>query len=81
MSLNLAGSKPEGVYVSTESDEKVHLGGHGISIDISMTDFLFAAEYVLTNAPLVPNDPRLIFVEHVRFMKEVEGFLRILTRP
>ena len=81
MSLYLSGSKPEGVYVSTTApDGTVHLGGPGISVDISMTDFLFAAQYVLTNAPLVPNDPRLIFVDNVRFMKEVEGFLKILTR-
>ncbi len=82
MSLYLTTSKPEGIYVSTTApDGTVHLGGAGISVDISMVDFLFAAHYVLTNSPLVPKDPRLIFVEEVRFMKEAEGFLKILTRP
>ncbi len=79
--LYLSGSKPEGVYVSTAFDEIVHLGGPGISVDISLVDFLFAAKYVLTNTPLMPNDPRLIFLEHIRFMKNVDGFLRVLTKP
>jgi hypothetical protein len=42
--------------------------------EISLEDFLAAAEYVLTNTDLEPSDPRILFVKYVRSMKEVDGY-------
>ena len=82
MSLYFRSSQPAGIYISTTAPNgAVHLGGAGFSVDISLEDFLQAAYYVLTNSPLVPNDPRFNFVEEIRFMKQVGGFLKILTKP
>ena len=75
MSLILAmGTQPVGLEVKTFGfglmGDKVYLGDYEISIE----DFFFAAEYVLTNTNLGPNDPRLQFVKCVKSMKEVEGY-------
>lgn len=81
MSLSLdRGTKPAGLKIKThgpgplsETDQKidvVYLGDY----EISLKDFLFAADYVLTNADLMPNDPRLVFVKHVQSMRVVERF-------
>jgi hypothetical protein len=41
---------------------------------IPLEDFLAAAEYVLTNTDLEPDDPRLQFVQLVQSMKQVDGY-------
>lgn len=76
MSLALGlGTKP--------ADLEVKTFGHGLmgstvfigDYEISLMDFLAAAEYVLTNTDLKPNDdPRLQFVKCVESMKEVDGY-------
>jgi hypothetical protein len=81
MSLSLdRGTKPVGLRIKTyglgpleklgQKVDVVYLGDY----EISLKDFLFAADYVLTNTDLRPNDPRLTFVEHVQSMKVVETF-------
>lgn len=40
---------------------------------LSLRDFLVTAFYVLTNSDLVPDDPRLRFVQHVKLMSVVEA--------
>lgn len=74
MSLILGmGTRPAGLEVKTFGfgpTNTVHLGKY----EISFEDFLVAAEYVLTNTDLEPNDPRLQFVKCVQSMKEVTGY-------
>lgn len=41
---------------------------------VSLSDFLEAAMYVLTNTDLVKDDPRLEFVENVRRLEQVLGW-------
>jgi len=70
MSLSLnSGTIPAGLNVSTFGygpiGNTVYLGDY----EISLEDFLKAALYVLTNADLEPNDPRLQFVKCVQSMK------------
>lgn len=72
MSLLLnRGTIPE-VLVKTHGTgiEEVFLGDY----EISMSDFMDAAHYVLTNSDLKPNDPRRGFVERVKTMREVDGY-------
>jgi len=68
------GTQPAGLEVKTfgfgSMGNTVHLGDYKISIE----DFLVAAEYVLTNTDLDPNDSRLQFVKCAQSMKEVEGY-------
>lgn len=75
MSLFLdLGTNPAGLQVKTfgfgPMGSTVHLGDY----EISLEDFLIAAEYVLVNTDLEPNDPRLQFVKCVRSMKKVAGY-------
>ncbi len=78
MSLSLdLGTKPEGLEVKTFGQtigpdplQMVYIGDY----KISMKDFLCAAEYVLTNTDLEPDDPRLQFLKCVRSMKIVKGY-------
>lgn len=75
MPLILAmGTQPAGLRVKTfgfgSMANTVHLGDYEISIE----DFLVAANYVLINTDLEPNDPRLQFVKCVKSMKEVDGY-------
>lgn len=44
--------------------------------DVDLHDFLAAAEYVLINTDLRPNDPRLVFIERVKQYREVPGYQR-----
>lgn len=75
MSIRLdLGTKPKGLMVkihgdilrSVERSNTVHIGEYSISL----VDFLFMAEYVLTNTPLMENDPRRQFVRCVKSMTE-----------
>jgi hypothetical protein len=75
MSLSLdLGTKPAGLEVKTfgfgPMGNTVYLGDY----EISLEDFLIAAEYVLTNTDLELNDSRLQFVKCIQSMKEVEGY-------
>ncbi|MEK7555141.1 MAG: hypothetical protein AAB518_04125 [Patescibacteria group bacterium] len=75
MSLTLdIGTKPAGLEVKTfgfiAGSHPVLLGDYEISIE----DFLIAANYVLTNTDLDSNDPRLQFVKCIQSMREVEGY-------
>lgn len=73
MSLSLElGTKPNGLSVKSNSaSQTIWVGDY----EISMRDFLYAAEYVLTNTDLVSaDDPRLRFLRCVRSMCEVEGY-------
>lgn len=74
MSITLdLGTKPAGLNIKTWGvgplGNTVFLGDYEISIE----DFLIAANYVLTNTDLEPNDPRLQFVKCVRLMKKVDS--------
>ena len=70
------GTEPKNLSIKTfglgfgNLDNTVFLGEY----KISMEDFLFAAEYVLTNTNLGPNDPRIQFVTSVMSMIKVEGY-------
>lgn len=68
------GTQPAGLEVKTfgfgSMGNTVHLGDYEISIE----DFLVAAEYVLTDTDLEPNDPRLQFVKCVQSMKQADGY-------
>jgi len=44
--------------------------------EISLEDFLIAADYVLTSTALEPHDLRLLFVKYVRAMKEADDSRR-----
>ena len=74
MSPRLAlGTKPNGLEIKTfglMGDNTVYLGDY----EISLVDFLCAAEYVLTNSDLQQNDPRRQFVRCIQSMREIEGF-------
>lgn len=73
MSLLLAqGTRPTNLRVKTlgVGEDPVLIGEY----EISMLDFLAAAEYVLTNTDLRPGDPRLKFVRRVSAMRRVEGY-------
>lgn len=74
MTLVLVGSKPNPLGVKTfgfgPMGRVVYLGDY----EVSLEDFLAAAGYVLTNTDLEPEDPRLQFVEFVRFMRRVDGY-------
>lgn len=73
MSLVLAlGTKPAGLQVKTFGfgPHTIYLGKY----EISLKDFLAAAEYVLINRDLDPNDPRLEFIELVKSMREVPWY-------
>ena len=75
MSLVLnQGTKPEGLEIKTWGMPElpdVQLGDY----EISMEDFLECAFYVLTNTDLQPNDPRLVFVERVKKMTQLDGYM------
>ena len=68
------GTKPRNLGVKTASIGNlinvVLLGDY----EISFKDFLAAAEYVLTNTSLEPNDIRHGFVQFVKGLKEVDGY-------
>jgi len=74
------GTKPANLGIKTigfgDLGNTVFLGEY----EISLEDFLFAAEYVLTNTNLGPTDPRRQFVKCVQFMTEVEGYNGPMTR-
>lgn len=75
MSLHLANSKPDDLEIKTwgpllGDENTVYLGDY----EISLTDFLEAAAYVLQNTSLMENDPRLEFVLKVQDMNIVDGF-------
>lgn len=75
MSLSLdLGTKPKGLTIQTfgigSPNDVIFLGDY----EISMKDFLIAAEYVLTNTDLKHNDPRRQFVKCVQTMEEVSGY-------
>jgi hypothetical protein len=72
LKLNNPGTKPSGLEVKTYSIKSlpVRFGEY----EISMEDFLCAAEYVLTNSDLYGNDPRRQFIKCVQAMKEVPGY-------
>ncbi len=76
MSLLLnGGTKPTNLFTKahdfTESGETIVCVGN---YEISLKDFLALADYVLRNTDLVPDDPRISFVEHVARMKPVPGW-------
>ena len=76
MSLVLVlGTKPYGLTVKTHGfgslGNTVFLGDY----EISLEDFLYTAEYVLTNTDLEKDDPRLKFVKYIQSMKEVDGYM------
>jgi hypothetical protein len=74
MSLLLeSGTIPHGLSAKTYNDglQVLLLGHYRISFD----DFLATALYVLTNTNLEENDPRLKFIELVKKMKVVDGYL------
>ena len=71
ISLDRRPTDPIGINVKTYVGDVVHLGRY----DISLEDFLIAANYVLTNTDLIgENDPRLAFIERVKGMRIVDGF-------
>lgn len=80
MSLRLAYSTPKGLEVKTHglsSLPDVYLGGY----EITMTDFLYMVDYVLTNTDLSGiDDPRCVFVEYVKGMKIIGGLVQKRTR-
>lgn len=47
----------------------VRLGNY----EIAMRDFWVAAEYVMTNTDLYPDDPRLDFIKMVKSLKKNQG--------
>ena len=70
LALNL-GTKPDGLVIKTLGlDDIIILGDY----EISMKDFFLAAEYVLANSDLMPDDPRLQFVKCVQAMRETDGW-------
>lgn len=76
MSLLLnGGTKPTNLFTKvhdfTESGETIVCVG---SYEISLKDFLALAEYALTNTDLVPEDPRIQFMERIVKMKRVPGY-------
>ena len=78
-------TKPRGLAVKTHGASRLnntvffsHPGAEWM--EISLTDFLAAAHYVLTNADLGPDDPRRQFVECVQKMREVPGYNQNETR-
>lgn len=75
MTLELSnGTVPSGLRVKTYGPGVdggvVHLGTY----ELSLTDFLEVARYVLTNTDLEEFDPRREFVEEVKASVEVGGF-------
>ncbi len=75
MSLILSeGTHPQGLEAKTYGplimERAVHLGGY----EISMEDFCFLAEYVLTNTDLQVKDPRTELVRRINLMQEVSGY-------
>lgn len=73
MSLELSNkSKPKKLYVNSYSigpESGVLIGDY----DISLSDFLLVAQYVLICTELRKGDPRLQFLETVKSMKKVKG--------
>lgn len=79
MSFSLCnGTRPNGLLVKTFglSEEVVFLGEY----QLSLNDFLAAVRYVLTNADLIPGDPRLAFIAWVRRLEAAPGWNRDGTR-
>lgn len=74
MSITIKGGKRKRVYVKTG----VLLNGENFLIfgdyEIPLEEFLYAAEYVLTNTDLKRGDPRLKFRRCVRSMVKTDGF-------
>lgn len=71
MSMRLdQGTVPEGLEVKTWDTDSVVLGDYRISI----ADFLATVEYVLENANLEPNDPRIEFLEKMQNAGIVPGW-------
>jgi hypothetical protein len=68
------GTKPDGLAIKVwdlkSRGNIVFLGDY----EITMKDFVDAAEYVLTITDLEPDDPRLQFVKYVQSIREVEGY-------
>lgn len=68
------GTKPDGVEIKTfgfgTMQGIIYLGDY----EISLSDFLCAAKYVLSNTDLEPNDPRLQFVKCIRETREIGGY-------
>ena len=76
MSLSLDNSTPNVEVktwgaISPQFEKTVFLGDY----EISLSDFMHAAMYVLTNTDLVgDSDPRLRFVNEVKVMEITEGY-------
>ncbi len=70
MTLELINSpgKPE---IKTWFDNVVHIRNteNGSSVEIVMSDFVHAMYYVLTNASIEKDDPRLKFIEIVKALE------------
>jgi len=51
-------------------NETVRIGEY----HMSLSDFLVMAEYVLTNTDIVPNDPRVKFLERIKRAEPIPGW-------
>ena len=75
MTLLLGNSQPSNIPVKTHGvgilKEVIFFGEY----EIPMDDFLSAVEYVLTNTDLIANDQRLQFVERVKLIQIVKGYM------
>ncbi len=70
MSLLLEmGTEPHRLYTNA-MDDWVAIGDY----TLSLVDFLALAQYVLSNTNLVPNDPRVAFVDAIRDSMAVPGW-------
>ena len=74
MSLSLdLGTEPKGLEVKTygiESLPHVRIGDY----EISMKDFRYMVEYVMTNTDLLPDDPRISLQESIENMIVSDGY-------
>ena len=62
MSLVLDSSTHDPVMVKSWSDDDISFGRESCSL----ADFMQAVEYVMKNTNLLPNDPRVRFMDRVR---------------
>lgn len=70
------------VYIMHDEPLRVSIGGR----EINLEDFLDVTYYILTNAELMPGDPRLPFIERIKSLypvREKEGRLAgaIMLQP
>jgi hypothetical protein len=75
VTLRLSSHPTAGIKSGIGRGDNVAFGEwHDPEYEVSMSDFMEACLYALLNTDLLPDDPRLIFIERVKGLEIVAGY-------